>query len=299
MTPILAFIPKVALASIVLVAVIKLIHIREVLLNLILPQSCFVLQIKSNEQTNKQTDRQTDNSQAIFLWRVCKRDFVSFMVIVIATLILGVQAALILGILVSWILFLGQNHPADAFILTRPDTTFRNTRKNIMSRMWVLDFFSLISIYLSSCVRVVRVCCVLCACACIKKCFWRYISIYVCVCVCVCCVCVCVCGVCFTFSFRMNSNVADMTNCVDFMDLDLEQTFSDHVVVLRLYGDLRFATAGYFKRLVEQIITTEPVAIVVDCTTVIGVDSSGVVFSYFKRCLEVDMQIKSSTQIKQ
>lgn len=164
LTPLLAFIPKVALASIVLVAVIKLIHIRE----------------------------------AIFLWRVCKRDFVSFITIVIATLILGVQAALILGILVSWILFLGQNHPADAFILTRPDAS-------------------------------------------------------------------------------LSSGVADLTNCVDFMDLDREQTFSDHVVVLRLYGDLRFATAGYFKRLVEQIVTsTHPLAIVVDCTTVINVDSSGV-----------------------
>lgn len=173
MTPILVYIPKVALATIVLVAVIKLIHIRE----------------------------------AIFLWRMCKRDFVSFVTIVIATLLFGVQAALILGILVSWILFMGQTHPADAFILARP------TRGMLLHEK----------------------------------------------------------------GNSMSSAVEEWTSYVDILDLDREQAFSDHVVVLRLYGDLRFATAGYFKRLLEQIVNTlEPLAVVVDCTTVIGIDGSGV-----------------------
>jgi len=127
---------------------------------------------------------------------VCKRDFTIFVTIVVATLLLGVQAALILGILMSWILFMGQTHPADAFILARPAIN-----------KWPISE-------------------------------WDY---------------------------------------VDILDLDREQEFSDHVVVLRLYGDLRFATAGYFKRLVEQMLhTLKPLAVVVECTTVIGIDGSGV-----------------------
>jgi SulP family sulfate permease len=86
LTPVLQYIPKVALAAIVLIAVVKLVHFRE----------------------------------GLFLWRVCRRDFLAFALIVSTTLLLGVEISLVTGILTSWLLFLQQKSPVHAFILGRP-----------------------------------------------------------------------------------------------------------------------------------------------------------------------------------
>lgn len=71
LTPVLQYCPKVALAAIVLIAVVKLVHVDE----------------------------------AIMLWRVSKSDFLCFMAVFTTSLIFGVEASLILGVLLSWVLF--------------------------------------------------------------------------------------------------------------------------------------------------------------------------------------------------
>jgi MFS superfamily sulfate permease-like transporter len=83
LTPILQYIPKLALASIVLVAIIKLIKLRE----------------------------------ASFLWHIKRRDFFVFSVVVFITIFLGVELALIVGVLGSWTLLLSNSNPAQVFLL--------------------------------------------------------------------------------------------------------------------------------------------------------------------------------------
>lgn len=70
--PALKFTPKAALAAIVIIACVKLVNFKE----------------------------------GLFLYRVARRDSVTFTLTVIITLVLGVQAALIAGIICSWMLFL-------------------------------------------------------------------------------------------------------------------------------------------------------------------------------------------------
>lgn len=85
LTPVLQFIPKVALAAIVLTAVVKLIHINE----------------------------------GFVLWHVSKRDLVAFLVVCTSTMLLGVESALVLGILTSWILTLTRTRTTTVCIVGR------------------------------------------------------------------------------------------------------------------------------------------------------------------------------------
>ena len=85
LTPILQYIPKLALASIVLIAIVKLIKLHE----------------------------------AQFLWSVKRRDFFVFASVVGITVFLGVELALIIGILESWVLLLSSTNRADAMVLSQ------------------------------------------------------------------------------------------------------------------------------------------------------------------------------------
>ena len=83
LTPVLQFIPKLSLAAIVLIAIIKLIKFRE----------------------------------ALFLWHVKRRDFFVYASVVLITVFLGVETALVVGILESWLLLLSNTNRAHAMVL--------------------------------------------------------------------------------------------------------------------------------------------------------------------------------------
>jgi MFS superfamily sulfate permease-like transporter len=83
LTPVLQFIPKLSLAAIVLIAILKLIKLRE----------------------------------ALFLWHVKRRDFLVFASVVFITVFLGVEAALVVGILQSWLLLLSNTTRAHALVV--------------------------------------------------------------------------------------------------------------------------------------------------------------------------------------
>jgi MFS superfamily sulfate permease-like transporter len=83
LTPVLQYIPKLALSAIVLIAILKLIKLHE----------------------------------AIFLWHVKRRDFLVFASVVFITVFLGVEAALVVGILESWLLLLSNTNRAHAMVL--------------------------------------------------------------------------------------------------------------------------------------------------------------------------------------
>ena len=83
LTPVLQYIPKLSLAAIVLIAILKLIKLRE----------------------------------ALFLWHVKRRDFFVFSSVVLITVFLGVEAALVVGILESWLLLLSSNNRAHTMIV--------------------------------------------------------------------------------------------------------------------------------------------------------------------------------------
>lgn len=93
LTPILKYIPKLALAAIVLIAILKLIKIRE----------------------------------ALFLWHVKRRDFFVYSSVVFITVFLGVEAALVVGILESWLLLLSSHNRAHAMILGQISRGHRTT----------------------------------------------------------------------------------------------------------------------------------------------------------------------------
>ena len=83
LTPVLQYIPKLSLAAIVLIAILKLIKLRE----------------------------------AMFLWHVKRRDFFVYASVVLITVFLGVEAALVVGILESWLLLLSNTNRAHAMVL--------------------------------------------------------------------------------------------------------------------------------------------------------------------------------------
>jgi len=83
LTPVLQFIPKLSLSAIVLIAILKLIKLHE----------------------------------ALFLWHVKRRDFLVFSSVVVITVFLGVEAALAVGILESWLLLLSHNNRAHTMIV--------------------------------------------------------------------------------------------------------------------------------------------------------------------------------------
>ena len=83
LTPVLQYIPKLSLAAIVLIAILKLIKLRE----------------------------------AMFLWHVKRRDFFVYASVVFITVFLGVEAALVVGILESWLLLLSNTNRAHAMVL--------------------------------------------------------------------------------------------------------------------------------------------------------------------------------------
>ncbi|KAA0159170.1 hypothetical protein FNF31_01830 [Cafeteria roenbergensis] len=76
LTGVLASLPKVVLASIILVAAVNLIEVEE----------------------------------AVFLWRTSTRDFIVFAVVFVLVLVLGVEAALIAGIILHWLFALTLTH---------------------------------------------------------------------------------------------------------------------------------------------------------------------------------------------
>ena len=85
LTNYLKYLPKVVLAAIVMISIVKLVDVDE----------------------------------AIYLYRVCKRDFIVFMVIFLCTIFLGVEYALIIGILVNWALYLSNSNKTQVTVLGR------------------------------------------------------------------------------------------------------------------------------------------------------------------------------------
>ena len=100
LTPILQYIPKAALASIVLVAIIKLIKPYE----------------------------------AVFLWRLKLRDFLVFSTVVLVTVFFGVEPALVIGILTSWVLVLHFNHPSKISLLDSVNDSLNESGKSGLRR---------------------------------------------------------------------------------------------------------------------------------------------------------------------
>lgn len=58
-----------------------------------------------------------DFGEGITLWHTAKRDCVVFWIVMLATLLLGVDAALMIGILLSWVLFLTHHPPPRVALL--------------------------------------------------------------------------------------------------------------------------------------------------------------------------------------
>ena len=85
LTNYLKYLPKVVLATIVLISIVKLVDVEE----------------------------------ALYLFRVCKRDFVVFMIIFLATIFLGVEDALLIGILSNWALYLSHTNKTQVTVLGR------------------------------------------------------------------------------------------------------------------------------------------------------------------------------------
>ena len=85
LTNYLKYLPKVVLATIVLISIVKLVDIEE----------------------------------ALYLFRVCKRDFVVFTIIFLATIFLGVEDALLIGILSNWALYLSHTNKTQVTVLGR------------------------------------------------------------------------------------------------------------------------------------------------------------------------------------
>jgi MFS superfamily sulfate permease-like transporter len=85
LTNYLKYLPKVVLATIVLISIVKLVDVEE----------------------------------ALYLFRVCKRDFVVFMIIFLATIFLGVEDALLVGILSNWALYLSHTNKTQVTVLGR------------------------------------------------------------------------------------------------------------------------------------------------------------------------------------
>jgi MFS superfamily sulfate permease-like transporter len=85
LTNYLKYLPKVVLATIVLISIVKLVDVEE----------------------------------ALYLFRVCKRDFVVFMIIFLSTIFLGVEDALLIGILSNWALYLSHANKTQVTVLGR------------------------------------------------------------------------------------------------------------------------------------------------------------------------------------
>jgi MFS superfamily sulfate permease-like transporter len=85
LTNYLKYLPKVVLATIVLISIVKLVDVDE----------------------------------AVYLFRVCKRDFVVFMIIFLSTIFLGVEDALLIGILSNWALYLSHANKTQVTVLGR------------------------------------------------------------------------------------------------------------------------------------------------------------------------------------
>ncbi len=85
LTNYLKYLPKVVLATIVLISIVKLV----------------------------------DYEEALYLFRVCKRDFVVFMIIFLSTIFLGVEDALLIGILSNWALYLSHTNKTQVTVLGR------------------------------------------------------------------------------------------------------------------------------------------------------------------------------------
>lgn len=75
--------PKVVLAAIVMISIVKFVDVEE----------------------------------AIYLWKISKRDFLVFALIFLSTIFLGVQPALLIGILSNWALYLTNGNRAHVALL--------------------------------------------------------------------------------------------------------------------------------------------------------------------------------------
>ena len=89
LTPVMKYMPKFVLSSIVIVSVVNLIEVHEV----------------------------------IFLYKVCRRDLFVFCVVFVFTLFTGVQAGLLVGILLNWMSSLMHRVKAEAVVLVRRERT--------------------------------------------------------------------------------------------------------------------------------------------------------------------------------
>ena len=187
LTPALQYTPKVALAAIVLIAIVKLIKVKE----------------------------------AIFFLRVSVRDFVGFLLVFLATIFLGVEVALVIGIASSWILFLVHNNQAHAMVVGK--VVAKESK-------WCSSSNALFSVEDRG-----------------------------------------------TDAIFMDivSQALDAHEETGFPQQGIRTT--DHIVILRLYGDLSFSSADNFRSLIDEIYrAVRPESFVIDCTNVNDVDSSGV-----------------------